>query len=115
MFYEQFERLCNKNGTTPTEFTTKILQLSSSKVTAWKNGSIPKYGILDSISKYFGVTIGYLFDGPQKHIIDDLTENEATILELFKCLTQTQQGEIIGRAKMMIEQNESVFCKEDAG
>ena len=50
MFYDQFDILCKKNNTTPTEFTTKILKLSSSKVTAWKNGSIPKYGILKSLN-----------------------------------------------------------------
>ena len=69
MFYDQFDILCKKNNTTPTEFTTKILKLSSSKVTAWKNGSIPKYGILKSIADYFNVTVGYLFDGElQKNI-----------------------------------------------
>lgn len=41
MFFEQFNKLCIANNTTPTRFTIDILQLSSSKVTAWKNGSIP--------------------------------------------------------------------------
>lgn len=46
MFYDQFEKLCKERNTTPTQFTKDILNLSSSKVTMWKNGSIPKYEIL---------------------------------------------------------------------
>ena len=40
MFYEIFTKLCNKIGLSPTE-TLKRMNLSTSKLTAWKNGSIP--------------------------------------------------------------------------
>ena len=52
MLYDNFSDLCAKVGLTPTKFTTDILKLSSSKVTAWKNGSIPKYEILQAIADY---------------------------------------------------------------
>lgn len=63
MFYEQLESLCKEKGTTPTAFVRDVLQLSTSKVTAWSKGSIPKIGVLNEIADYFGVTVGYLFDG----------------------------------------------------
>ena len=102
MFYKQFDELCKNKGTSPTAFTKEVLKLSSSKVTAWKNGAIPKYEILDFIAKYFNVTVGYLFDG-EKSSFSELSENEQEIVSLFKNLSETQQGELIGRAKVMIE------------
>ena len=63
MFYDNFNKLCEKTGTSPTAFTRDVLGLSTSKVTAWKNGSIPKYEILQQIADAFGVSVGELFDG----------------------------------------------------
>ena len=114
MLYDNFAKLCADVGLTPTKFTTDILKLSSSKVTAWKSGSIPKYEILQAIADYFGVTIGYLFDGGNKVPVENLTDNERVILEVFRELTDTQQGEIIGRAKSIAEKNNSDFVKKES-
>ena len=40
----------------------KTLNLSTSKGTAWKSESIPKYDILKSIAEYFEVSVSYLFE-----------------------------------------------------
>ena len=61
MFYNQLEKLCKKNDITVTSLL-KILNLSTSKGTAWKSGSIPKYDILKSIAEYFEVSVSYLFE-----------------------------------------------------
>ncbi|MDE7138954.1 MAG: hypothetical protein K2O29_10985 [Ruminococcus sp.] len=50
-----------KNDITVTSLL-KTLNLSTSKGTAWKSGSIPKYGILKSIAEYFEVSVSYLFE-----------------------------------------------------
>ena len=63
MFYDNFDKLCTKIGTSPTAFTKNVLGLSTSKVTAWKGGSIPKYEILQKIADVFNVSVGDLFDG----------------------------------------------------
>ena len=63
MFYDNFDKLCTKIGTSPTAFTRDVLGLSTSKVTAWKGGSIPKYEILQKIADVFDVSVGELFDG----------------------------------------------------
>lgn len=111
MFYKQFELLCANNGTSPTRFTTEVLRLSSSKVTAWKNGSIPKYEILNKIADYFNVSVGYLFDGND---INNLSENAKKIIALFNDLTPTQQGEIIGRAMTLAEQNQQDYIRKES-
>lgn len=114
MLYDNINALCAEIGITPTKFTTEVLKLSSSKVTAWKNGSIPKYEILQAIADYFHVTIGYLFDGGEKSPLPELTENEQAIIKVFKELTDTQQGEIIGRAKVMAEQNDKEYYLKES-
>ncbi len=43
------------------------------------------------------------------------TDNEIRILTLFRLLTLTQQGELIGRAEMLAEQNEEAYKQEDIG
>ena len=58
MFYEIFTKLCNKIGLSPTE-TLKRMNLSTSKLTAWKNGSIPNGTTLLLISEFFDVSIYY--------------------------------------------------------
>ena len=59
MFYDILQRLCQKKNTTPTALV-KMLGLSTSKVTAWKNGAIPKGDILARIADYLGVSTDYL-------------------------------------------------------
>lgn len=61
MFYDQLEDLCKKNNLTVTTLL-KNLGLSTSKGTAWKGGSIPKYDTLKLIADYFNVSVSYLFE-----------------------------------------------------
>lgn len=103
MFFKQFEILCTKNGTTPTAFVRDVLNLSTSKVTAWKNGSIPKIEILQNIANYFGVSVGYLFDGKEKNSISDLTDIEYRGLKAFRYLTHDDKIEFASRMEQRYE------------
>lgn len=117
MFYDQFDILCKKNNTTPTEFTTKILKLSSSKVTAWKNGSIPKYGILKSIADYFNVTVGYLFDGElQKNAPTDIGEGDEKknrLISNYDKLNAEGQEKLVGYSDDLVDTKK--YVKSNAG
>lgn len=84
-----------------------------------KNGSYPQSDKLVKIADYLNVSVDYLLgisDDPSRagKSLNNLSANELTIIELFSSLSDTQQGELIGRAKMMAEQNESVFRQEGA-
>lgn len=103
MFYKQFEMLCKKHNTTPTKFTKDILKLSSSKVTAWKNGSIPKYEILQSIANYFDVTVGFLFDGLNQSVFSELNEKQKTLIDNYNNLNKTGQDELVRYSKYLLE------------
>lgn len=72
------------------------------------------------IAEYLKCSTDYLFgisDNPsrEKGSLNNLSENELSIIQLFGSLSDTQQGELIGRAKMMIEQNEESYKQEDVG
>ena len=49
----------------------------------------------------------------EKSSPSELTENEQRMLDIFSELTQTQQGELIGRASIMSEQNNTEAKKKD--
>lgn len=103
MFFDQLVKLCEDKNTTPTKFVTEILHLSSSKVTAWKNGSIPKYEILNSIANYFGVSVGALFDGkencqnttPEIKTIQSINDTSKELLEVFESLPMRERVKLL--------------------
>lgn len=117
MFFDQFSLLCQSENTTPTVFVTQVLHLSSSKVTAWKNGSIPKYEILNAIADHFNVTVGMLFDGkPSESEKNDsandsivLSEEEERLILDFRNLSE--QGQDYVRQQMFMARE--VYKKQD--
>ncbi len=96
MFYEIFTNLCNQKGLSPTA-TLQKLNVSTSKLTAWKNGSLPSASALILISEFFGVTVDYLLKG-----------NEITSPEL-KVKVEQPMGET---AKELLEVFESLPMRE---
>lgn len=100
MFYDNFDKLCTKIGTSPTAFTKNVLGLSTSKVTAWKNGSLPKYEILQKIADVFDCSVGALFDGDD---IDVLCEKNnapndvrSAIIARVKALPDDRLDRLLG-------------------
>ena len=75
MFYDVLCNLCVSNGTTVTA-TLKSLGISTSKGTAWKNGSVPNGEILSKIAAYFNVTTDYLLGNDTSGAKDPATDEE---------------------------------------
>ena len=63
MFWENFNRLCIKKGTSP-DAVAKVLSIPSGSVTDWKRGRKPRDATLLRIADYFGVTVSDLLDDP---------------------------------------------------
>lgn len=103
MFYDQLNKLCKENNTTPTAFITDKLGLSSSKITAWKGGAIPKYGILQKISDYFKVPVSYLFSEDNDVAKPCLEERESELISLFKQLDEYDKGKVFSKAETLAE------------
>lgn len=72
MFYENLNTLCKKSNTTVTAVLKK-LNISTSKGTAWKSGSVPKGDILTKLADYFNVSTDYLLGNT-----DNLGESMST-------------------------------------
>lgn len=99
--YERIQILCEQNGTTITKLCILITG-SSGNLNTWKKGYM-RTDYLKKIADYFNVSTDYLLTGEEKSSLPDLTENEQRILDIFKRLTESQQGQIIGRAELMAE------------
>lgn len=75
MFYDVFNNLCISNNTTVTG-VLKALGISTSKGTAWKNGSTPNGEVLSKIAAYFNVTTDYLLGNDTSTTKDPATDEE---------------------------------------
>lgn len=67
MFYDRVMFLCKNKGISLTYLVTKILHMSVSNVTKWKDGNVPKLDTAQNIANYFGVPVDYLMGNEQKN------------------------------------------------
>lgn len=101
MFFEQFEQLCKENGTSPT-ILLKKLGYSTSKYTAWKNGSIPNLEIAYKIAKYFNVTLDFLSTGENKQ------PNDIKIVKIYNKLNQNNKIKVEGYAEGLLQEQQEL-------
>lgn len=59
MFYNRLKQLCKSKNTSITA-VLKALNISTSKGTAWKNGSAPSSEIVIKLAEYFDVSTDFL-------------------------------------------------------
>lgn len=64
-FFERYSELCKSAGETPNS-VAKIIGASSGSVTAWKNGTEPRYSTVAKIADYFDVSVDYLLGKENK-------------------------------------------------
>lgn len=92
-FNERFKQSCKENGISPTALLKK-LKISTSKLTAWNNGSMPNSEFLIPISESLGVSIDYLLKGNEIPASQNTVEKKQ-YLELFELLETYEQREVI--------------------
>ncbi len=109
MFYEIFTKLCDEKGISPTA-TLQNLKISTSKLTAWKKGSLPSASVLILLSEFFQVSIDYILTGKEKKSPQvELTDTENNLLSDFRSLSS--QGKAYIRQQMFIARE--VYKKQD--
>ena len=80
VFAENLNRICKEKGTTVST-VLKELGLSTSKVTLWNNGSLPKLEIIDKLAQHLNVFASDFFSHPSEYEVKtqsqlhDLTES----------------------------------------
>lgn len=63
-FYDKFIELCVERGVKPTP-TLKEIGVSAGNMKRWKNGSAVNAETLEKVAAYFGVPVGYFFEGEE--------------------------------------------------
>lgn len=109
----RIKSLRESKGITQTELA-ELIGTTKQNIYKYENGiitNIPSDKI-ELIAQRLSVSPAYLMGWedeqppePQKPTERELSKNEREMIEIFQDLTETQQGELIGRAKVMQEHN----------
>ena len=109
----RIKSLRESKGITQTELA-ELIGTTKQNIYKYENGiitNIPSDKI-ELIAQRLSVSPAYLMGWedekppePTKPTERELSKNEREMIEIFKDLTETQQGELIGRAKVMQEHN----------
>lgn len=106
IFFTRLESLCSQNPVKDVSGLLKALDLSTSKGTAWRNGSIPKGDILLKIASYFHVSTDYLLgntddptpagqEGSPTHGVE-LTDDELKLLTAYRAASEKKRANLLG-------------------
>lgn len=85
MFKENFIKLCNKAGKTPTAVCAEI-GLSNAAYSKWDENSVPHRATLLKIADYFGVSVDTLLEG------ESTSPEDAHLISLIKTLTAEEKS-----------------------
>lgn len=91
---------------------SEAIGASTGNISDWKSGrSSPSIEVLPKIAEFFNVSTDYLLgldDKPnKKENSSPLSKNEKECLTKFKMLTETEQGKILDRMDVFIEEREA--------
>lgn len=102
-FKENINRICKERGTYLTNVVSKI-GLSTSVVTRWNNGSLPKEAVMGLLAKELNCSVKDFFaeeptepvaeEQPSNHIEvfdNNLSSDEGDILRIYRSLDRKQQ------------------------
>lgn len=98
MFWDVYTRLCAKVGKAPNVVAREVCGVKSTgTVTGWKNGAVPRNGVLAKLADYFGVTVEELTGEEQKEKPstpegDGLDAKAQATLNKMKKLSPEQQA-----------------------
>lgn len=97
MFKENFIRLCNQHGESPTVVCKKI-GITSSAFSKWTDESVPRKATLMRIADYFGVSVSYLLgvvDDPDPiALIDPSKKSPPTIEKIEEAMQDMTEEEL---------------------
>jgi len=113
MFYEQLDFICKRRGKTVTGLA-KELGISTSNVTNWKNGTIPKGEVIIRLAEVLNTSCDYLLLGIEAPA-EKLTENEKDILLLLNQLSERNQIRLIGNVEQIVKEINQSNAKENVG
>jgi transcriptional regulator with XRE-family HTH domain len=93
-FAENLNRICGERGTTPTTLC-KELGLSTSKVSAWNNGSLPKQEIMLLLAQKLECSVMDFFADYDEIHSRPSDEDEEDILRVYRSLSRRGKHEFM--------------------
>ena len=96
MFADNLKRLCTLNNTTPTALC-KALGLSTSKVSAWNNGSLPKQEVMLQLAKRLNCSVKDFFADKADDLkkVEPANDDERDILAIYRKLSRRDRHEFM--------------------
>jgi transcriptional regulator with XRE-family HTH domain len=102
---QRIKELCDKHNISGVELG-KLLGLSKSPMTDWKNGKAkPTLDQITIICEYFAISTDYLIKG-QFQLLSDITDDETELLALYRKLEPIKQAEYRAELKGYIRAKE---------
>lgn len=107
-FGENLKRICKEKGTTPSAILQKW-GLSTSKVSAWYNGSLPKQDLLNRFAEELDCSVADFFidekdllkkeiDTAEKEEVEPENDDEKDILRIYRSLSRRAKHEFMAMA-----------------
>ena len=109
-FFERYAALCKARGESPNSVAREI-GASSGSVTAWKNGTEPRYSTIAKIADYFCVSTDYLLGRTDDPI--DYDNDGDLIASIPSSYLEACDGDV-RRAYAMMSAVDEDNCKKNA-
>lgn len=94
-FRENINRICKEKGTTLTT-VVKGLGLSTSKVSRWNEGALPKEDVMLLLAQALDCSVMDFFaDEDELQTVEPQDEDEKDILSLFRSLSRREKHEFM--------------------
>lgn len=111
MFKENFIRLCNQKGESPSSVCRKV-GIAPATFSCWTSESVPRKATLLRIADYFGVSVSFLVgvaDDPDPVPLVDPSKKEPPMLDAIEALlqgmTEEELADVRKYAEFLISKN----------
>ena len=98
MFYDEFLRLCEKNGVSKTKACVDC-GVSRTAWRKWADGAVPNGATLDKLAAYFSVSVDFLLgqekEKPSTVSGEGLSDSDIKLLEWFRSLPEEKRRAIL--------------------
>lgn len=109
-FYENYVRLCNMRGQSPSGAALSM-GIEKSSVSRWARGSLPRYATLVKLSEYFGVQVSELLgddkaedDGKNATAVEKVDDEDNALAAALEALrNQPGRRALLSATKNMTE------------
>lgn len=102
VFYDNYLRLCNSVGKTPSAVALEI-GLTKPSVSRWKSGSMPTDATLKRIADYFGISVDELLGKEKQPTDGELHPANKKLMELSRTLSPEEAEKVYKAISLLLE------------